>query len=69
MPANTRVGKKGMTVGRKLREGQKWKALKVCNLDELIHGERLERKRPSRKSKWIPKKAGQWLRLIDLAAS
>ena len=69
MPANTWVRKKGLTVGRKLREGQKWRALQVCNLDELVYGERLERKKPSRKSKWIPKKAGQWLRLIDLAAS
>ena len=63
MPANTWMRKKGLTVGRKLREGQKWKALKVCNLDELVYGERLERKKPSRKSNWIPKKAGQWLRL------
>jgi len=69
MPANTWVRKKGLTVGRKLREGQKWRALKVCNLDELVYGDGLGRKKPSRKSKWIPKKAGQWLRLIDLAAS
>ena len=69
MPTNTWVRKKGLVVGRKPREGQKWRALKVSNLDELVFGETMERKKPSRKSKWIPKKAGQWLRLIDLAAS
>ena len=69
MPTNTWVRKKGLVVGRKLREGQKWRALKVSNLDELVFGEAREHKKPSRKSKWIPKKADQWLRLIDLAAS
>ena len=69
MPANTHVRKKGMTIGRKLREDQGWKPLTVNNLDELVHGERLERDKSRRKSTWIPKKAGQWLRLLDLAAS
>ena len=41
----------------------------MCNLDELVYGGRLERKKPSRKSKWLLKKAGQWPCLIDLAAS
>ena len=69
MPSNTQVRKKGLTVGRKLKEGQRWRALQVCNLDELVNEGSTEKKKPSKKSKWIPKKAGQWLRLIELAAS
>ena len=68
MPANTQVRKKGLVVGRKLREGQKWRSLPVSNLNELVQIERPETQ-SQRRSTWIPKKAGQWLRLLDLAAS
>ena len=69
MPANTQVRKRGMARGRKLREGQEWRPLTANNLDELVHIDRPERDKVRRRSTWIPKKAGQWLQLIDLAAS
>ena len=35
----------------------------------MVHIDRPERDKVRRRSTWIPKKAGQWLQLIDLAAS
>ena len=69
MQANTQVRKRGMARGRKLREGQEWRPLTASNLDELVHIDRPERDKVRRRSTWIPKKAGQWLQLIDQAAS
>ena len=68
IPANTQVWKRGMTTGRKLREGQGWRPLAVANPDELVSRDRLGRDKPRGRSTWMPEKAGQWRRMLDLSS-
>ena len=54
---------------RKLNKGRSWETLPVTNLDESVGVEKAQGDGPQRKSAWVPKKMGQWLKLLDLAAA
>ena len=60
--------KKVLVKGRKLNEGRSQKALPATNLDELVGVEKIGGDGPQQRSTWVPKKTGQWLQMLDVAA-
>ena len=69
LPDTLKVCGKVLVKGRKLKDGQGWAALRHTTLDELVGMGTPDKDGPQQRSKWIPKKVQQWLRLLDLVAA